>query len=446
MIETPFPRFDAPLGSRADDVARQLAAHAAMDGPARHALLQRQLASLLGHARAASPFWARRLARFEASLRSGRTVRLSDLPILTRRDLQRAGASMRARSAEIAPRDLLAARTSGSTGRPVEVLRYLPFYAPVHVAIAMLEHRWHQRDTGSTLAVIKDAPDAEQRGWGWGAERTEGAGLRAVRNLIEHSPEALLAWLDEIAPRYLSTTPTMALRLAQLALSRPGGVLRIEQVVTFGELVTDQLRETVRAAFGAKVVDVYSCEELGWIALQCPRHEHLHVMSASVLLEIVDGSGRPCPAGRPGRVLLTGLHSHAMPLIRYEIGDHAQWGAPCDCGIRLPVLARIWGRERSFLRMPDGSYRIARLTGEHWRRVAPVGEYKVVQYADGQIEAFVTAPRRLEAVELERLAAMLTQVLGEGLRVIVTQTDRIDWDARWKRTDVIRLNRLRGGS
>jgi phenylacetate-CoA ligase len=52
--------------------------------------------------------------------------------------------------------------------------------------------------------------------------------------------------------------------------------------------------------------------------------------------------------------VITDLHNFATPILRYEIGDYAEVGAPCACGRGLPVLARIIGRRRNLLTYPDG--------------------------------------------------------------------------------------------
>ena len=163
----------------------------------------------------------------------------------------------------------------------------------------------------------------------------------------------------------------------------------------------------------------------------------------STIVEIVDDQGRPCLPGQPGRVLLTNLQGYAMPLLRYEIGDLAEWGEPTGCGIHLPVLSRIWGRNRSFVRRPDGSVRLARLTGDHWRRHAPIREYRVVQYVDGQIEAFVVPDRPLNPGEVAALKGMLVEVFDYPFNIIITETSRIDWNSRWKREDVTVVDQLR---
>lgn len=393
VLRIGFPRILPPDAAVAIDVHRQFQRFERLPAEAQQKIRTEQLARLVSHARRHSPFW----------------------------------------------RDRLAAATAG---REALALHDLPVYWPVYHAISLTDTRWHQRDASRTVAVIKDVPDGDQTAWDalWRALGKEGRVYQ--RNLVEHDPQALLAWLTEVKPGYLSTTPTMAAQLAKLALARRMD-LPLAQIITFGETVKPELRSLAKAAFGAKVTDRYSCEELGWIALQCPKHEHYHVMSQSVLVEILDDAGRPCPPGRPGRVILTGLHSFAMPLIRYDVGDYAEWGEACDCGITLPVIARIWGRERSFIRLPDGSLRLARLTGEYWRDIAPIRDYRVVQYADGLIEAFVTCERPLSEGERSAIMDMLRKVLGHPFETVVTQTVRIEWESRWKREDVMRVERLR---
>jgi len=61
------------------------------------------------------------------------------------------------------------------------------------------------------------------------------------------------------------------------------------------------LREQVRLAWHVDLVDCYSAEEVGYIALQCPAHEYYHVQAEHLLVEIIDRAGKPCPPGQTGR-------------------------------------------------------------------------------------------------------------------------------------------------
>jgi hypothetical protein len=67
----------------------------------------------------------------------------------------------------------------------------------------------------------------------------------------------------------------------------------------------------------------------------------------------------------------------------------------------------------------------------------------VVQYPDSGIEAFVRAERVLSMDELAGMEAMLHRTLHPGLSVRVTQVERIPWESRWKRIDIVRTDRPR---
>jgi phenylacetate-CoA ligase len=265
------------------------------------------------------------------------------------------------------------------------------------------------------------------------------------RNMMEHEPEALLDWLTREKPHFLVTSPSMVARLAELT-RRDSVPLSIEQVITFGEVVTPETRVMCKDVFGAKITDRYSCEELGWIALQCPINDHYHVSAATAMIEIVDDFGRACAVGEAGRVLVTGLHSYAMPLIRYEIGDYAEWGEPCDCGITLPVIRQIWGRKRNFVHLPHGGVRLARLAGEHWRGIAPIREYRLVQYLDYSIDAFVRCDEPLTRDQEERITGMIQRVLGYPFDILVRRSQKIDWGPNWKREEFVHVERHREAS
>jgi phenylacetate-CoA ligase len=262
--------------------------------------------------------------------------------------------------------------------------------------------------------------------------------------MVEHSPEAIWEWLQDQTAPYIVTTAAMVTRLARIALADKQRSRRFGVFMTFGEAVRPEHRQAAREAFGARIVDRYSSEEVGWMAFQCPKHDHYHALTATTHVEIVDDNNRPVAPGEEGRVLVTSMHSYAMPIMRYDIGDRAIAGDGCDCGIRLPVIKEILGRERSFVALPDGTSRLARLTGEYWRSIAPVIEYRVVQYSDGEIEAFVVPQRELTAAEIQAMENMLRDKLHAALKVRITPVQRIEWESRWKQVDVARVNRLRG--
>jgi phenylacetate-CoA ligase len=201
------------------------------------------------------------------------------------------------------------------------------------------------------------------------------------------------------------------------------------------------MRATVREAFGAPIADRYSSEEVGYIASQCPAHERYHVQAETVLVEIVDDEGRPVAAGATGRVLVTVLHSFAMPLIRYQVGDMAVAGSPCDCGRTLAVIERIVGREVAVLRLPDGSAKEVSILARRLLPFAPLREFRVVMYADDVVDLYFTCDQPVDETARDNLARQVQRELGYPFPVRLRQVAEIDWGPAQKRETFVRVDR-----
>jgi phenylacetate-CoA ligase len=311
----------------------------------------RQLRVLFAHAAASVPFYGRRFAA--AGLDPDAEVTretLQRLPVLRRSDLQAAGATIGTTALPKSHGKRHALETSATTGAPVS-LYGTEITGIFWRACVMREHLWHERRMEGKLAAIRPArPGAamaplglSSESWGPASGALFPTGPAVLLNAASPLP-AQLDWLLRERPTYLISLPSNLAALARLSLEEGVSLPGLEQVMSVGEPVTAALRDIVRQAWDVPLKDSYSCEEAGYLAMQCPEQEVLHVQSENLLLEVVGNDGRPCVPGEAGRVLVTSLHNFATPLIRYELGDLAEVGAPCACGRGLPVIARVLGR------------------------------------------------------------------------------------------------------
>jgi phenylacetate-CoA ligase len=311
----------------------------------------RQLAALRAHAAATSPFWTEALAAA-----GGEWARV---PILTRDGIVAAGT--RLRSTACPPQhgpveELFTSRTSGEPVRVLATAVLSRFWA----AITLRDHAWHGRDLHAKLASIRYTGDGAKppdgvRSTGWGPATARFAPAAPVAMLsIAATTDEMLAWLVREDPVYLLTYPTVLDALLR-RIAATGTVLpSLRQVRTISERLAPETRALCHEVLGVPLVDAYSAQEVGYIALQCPEYPGYHVQAERLLVEVLDDADRPCPIGAIGRVVITDLHNFATPILRYDIGDFAEVGAACPCGRGLPVLARILGRRRGMLRYPDG--------------------------------------------------------------------------------------------
>lgn len=100
--------------------------------------------------------------------------------------------------------------------------------------------------------------------------------------------------------------------------------LSIEGVISCSENLTKQHREVIEEVFGVPVHNRYSTEELGILGYQYKKEGVFYLNTAHYIFEILHiDKDEPVRKGELGRVVVTDLHSDAMPLIRYETGDLA---------------------------------------------------------------------------------------------------------------------------
>jgi phenylacetate-CoA ligase len=394
-------------------------------------LLAGQLNYLLQHAKRHAPFWGERLAKWTQHTQTLEQT-LKQVEPLTRKELQSEFERLSAKFPEREAWGVAEGITSGSTGTPVRFERCVRLYRPLYSAVGFLCSQWHSLDQQKPMGVI-----------GWICKDKENARLAVPyrwlgpvavgfeRSTKERDISETYDYCAKRNPAYLQSAPRLLTALARYAMEHGRNDLRPEKAISFASVVTEETRELVFKGLGTKIIDRYTCEETGYIALQCPKHDHLHVISPVTMVEIVDESGEPCPPGKPGRVLVTGMQSFAMPLIRYEIGDMAEWGEPCDCGITLPVIKKIWGRTSHNITTPDGRKAYPQIYARDFQDIAGLMEYRFVLHQN----AIVAAQLRVRAPSAD-IAASVTQKVQNALSypypVRVKFVEKIDWGASWK--------------
>jgi phenylacetate-CoA ligase len=136
------------------------------------------------------------------------------------------------------------------------------------------------------------------------------------------------------------------------------------------------------------------------------------VQCENVLLEVLDDENKPCQPGETGRVVISSLHNFASPLIRYDVGDYAEVGSPCDCGRGLPVLNRIYGRARNMLIYPDGNTAWPYLGGAgYYKEIAPIHQFQVIQTATDTLEFHLVVEAPLDSQQKKTLISRLHKTL-----------------------------------
>jgi phenylacetate-CoA ligase len=130
---------------------------------------------------------------------------------------------------------------------------------------------------------------------------------------------------------------------------------RPKVVIAIAEPLGLERRLYLEEQFGATVISRYACTEAGLIAQERIDDRRFYANNASLILEVVTlDDEKPVIPGETGRLLITDLYSHAMPLIRYDIGDIVTLSADSLNEHRVAVLDSVEGRSVEIITSDDG--------------------------------------------------------------------------------------------
>jgi len=212
------------------------------------------------------------------------------------------------------------------------------------------------------------------------------------------------------APTFLDVDPVhgawFALHCERHGLRFPS----LRFILTSYEYASVVHRRILERVFGVPVINLYGSSETGHLLIDHPDGGMVaSPETAELELADVDESG-------VGQLLVTTLTNEYLPLVRYEIGDHAE---------RTGGRWIVHGRLRDTLRGADGRVVTTRRVDACFRDIAGVAHYQLRQSADGSAELTLLPEHPngdLSALH-PVLAARLTELLGRP--VTVADTDRI---------------------
>lgn len=225
------------------------------------------------------------------------------------------------------------------------------------------------------------------------------------------TPDHRRAYLDALAPELVSGDPVSLPVLAGLGLRhRPRAVLSTSMAMSEG------LRRELESALSAPVLDLYSMNELGPIAVYHPTVDAHVLLQPAQHIEILDAHGRALAAGEPGEIVVTGGINPLLPLLRYRTGDRARLvGTPLGL-----ALADLQGRAPVRFSAASGWLNNVEITQA--LRALPLRRFALHQYADGALRLALDA----EAQHWPAAELRLRRLFGADARLHVGALDAKD--------------------
>ena len=238
----------------------------------------------------------------------------------------------------------------------------------------------------------------------------------------------LTSYLDRIVearPRMLAGHPIYLYLVARLREKLDTPISGIQAVDCTGDLSTERLRDYLSRQFGAPVFQIYGGCELGRIGGSCGHSGGpMHLLEDVCLVEFVDESGAPVGPGELGNLVVTWLTNHAMPLIRYEMGDVGRFHTRrCDCG-RTSPLFDIDGRLQDVFVDAEGRVRTSTDLLDYLIEQPGLGLFQLVQIAPDHYRFQYTGDSD-DSVDRAWLERSLRGKLGKRSRIDLRVVDSV---------------------
>ena len=294
---------------------------------------------------------------------------VKNIPVITREDFRKIEQ----------PKGFFISKTSGSTGEPVTIQKTYQDYV-LYLATNIRELRWRKWDFSKNLAIIKAGSKKEDKdNWGvpYSLEPIQGKTFR-----IGFEPISVLQkWLEEKNPHYLHCLPSIA---KQLDLSKVTNLIDVKGT-------------------GEKGGTMYSSEECGTIAIQCPDNPSVYHVMENIIVEVDTDGG----------IIVTNLTN---PYVRrYKHGDHIELGE-CNCGRTLQTIKTIHGRVRNMLILPNGDKKWPTFGTRDINETFGIKRFKVIQNTLNDLEVQIIADKLSPEKTNDLIATILVSV-GEPLNV-----------------------------
>lgn len=310
--------------------------------------------------------------------------------------------------------------TSGSTGIPLKVhftprdylIRSLSFIRTFMELGYKFRHR---------MAVVCDTRFVSDKVYWF-----QHLGILRKRYIPVQFPlDRQIQILMDYQPDFIHGYPQSLAIIAEELLKRGIDSVSPAMVCTGAELVGQKTREKINAAFGVEMADSYATIESGMIAWQCQLLKGYHINIDTVVLEFLH-NGKPARAGHPGRVVVTNLHSYAMPIIRYELGDVCTPAESlCPCGNQLPLMSVVEGRIDDMVKTPSGKVISPNSITNVMEAVDGIGQFRIIQEEKNLMVVKIVAGPGFSQDTPLKAQDLLRELVGDDMRIEVRMVSEI---------------------
>lgn len=360
--------------------------------------------------------------------------KLQDFPVINKMTIKEHEAQFL--SPQYDKSKLYVEETSGSTGTPLKVYQD-PIKRKRAMADTIVFSKIVGYDFGSRLYY--------SRVWN---DRNKKSLLQAKKqNIIMHesanlSDEELKLFLmqlekDNSKKSVLLFASTLAALYQYMIANQISTTAKVEVFITISESLATAVRHGIEKLFNTRVVSRYSDSECGILSQQCVTKDEFHINSGSFYIELLKlDSDEAAKDGEVGRIVVTDLYNHAMPIIRYDTGDLGVISHTPQCGHGAKVFTRVDGRRIDNIFSTSGEVLSPYIIINTLWKYTELKQFQFIQYGEKEYELKLNKVAGQFVREVE-LIGEIKAYIGEDALINIRYVDEIPLLASGKRKQVV---------
>ena len=285
--------------------------------------------------------------------------------------------------------------TSGSTGIPLEVIKSVRDIKKDYFSLNLIRRkRTGTLPQGNFLWLWPTNEFTRRYFYTDNAEyyKVNDYGFQFM--ISEYSDEVfanLFNFIEEKEIRWVTASPSMLVNFADYMERKGIAPYSFSYVECHSEYLYDWQKEMITKYFGTEPVSIYSSNEIQFMGCSCSKG-HMHIITQDAFVEILENEEHR------NEVVVTSLNNEDIPLVRYRIGDCAEWGEPHECELSgYPCIELKQYRSNDYLISENGKkfepfvvcdaivFIKAKFTVQ-------VNKYLVYQNAPNSLICFIDAP------------------------------------------------------
>lgn len=350
---------------------------------------------------------------------------LQKLPVLTRDDVRLNADQLVA--SDIKRFQLTYGHTSGTTGSPLAI------GWDRHACLVKNVVDWRQKkiadlSPGDKIAFFfyrEITPIEQKKPPFWRHNWTLNHIFFSIYHLSQKNLPEYIRKLVSFGPKAIEGYPSTIYIIARYMLDSNTS-LPLKAVFATSEPLMPFQRETIEKAFDCRIFDFYGMSERVIFATECTAHNGLHINDDYGITEILSNDNRPVSVGEMGRIVATGLHNYAMPLIRYQTTDITSLqNKLCSCGRHFPLMENITARDVETITTKDGRYISWAILDGLCDHMTDISEFQFIQESRELITIKIVRYPNYSEKNTEYILQGMQRILGEGMKVEIEFVDSI---------------------